>query len=89
MTEAFILSLAQNAATMILIIAGPILLASLVIGSLISLIQAATQINEATLTFIPKMIITGLLLLLLGSWMLQKLILFTTNLFTILPNLTH
>lgn len=89
MTEAFILSLAQNAATMILIIAGPILLASLVIGSLISLIQAATQINEATLTFIPKMIVTGLLLLLLGSWMLQKLILFTTNLFTILPTLTQ
>jgi flagellar biosynthesis protein FliQ len=87
MSEALVLNLAQNAAMMILIIAGPILLASLVIGSLISLIQAATQINEATLTFIPKMIVTGLLLLLLGSWMLQKLILFTINLFTLLPNM--
>jgi flagellar biosynthesis protein FliQ len=88
-TESFVLNLAQNAATMILIIAGPILLASLIVGSLVSLIQAATQINEATLTFIPKMIVTGLILLVLGSWMLQKLVLFTTNLFNILPTLTH
>jgi flagellar biosynthesis protein FliQ len=89
MTESYVLSLAQNAVTVTLIVAGPILLISLLIGSLISLVQAATQINEATLTFIPKMIgIIGVLLL-LGSWMLQQLLVFTSNLFTSLPTLVH
>ena len=54
MTESYVLSLAQNAVTVMLILAGPILLVSLIVGSLISLVQAATQINEVTLTFIPK-----------------------------------
>lgn len=69
-----------------LILAGPILLVSLIVGSLISLVQAATQINEVTLTFIPKMIAIGLVLALLGSWMLQRLLVFTSNIFTSLPN---
>lgn len=85
MTEGYVLTLAQNAAMMALILAGPILLASLLIGSLISLIQAATQINEVTLTFIPKMVGILVILAILGSWMLQRLIIFTTNLFTSLP----
>jgi flagellar biosynthesis protein FliQ len=89
MTESYVLSLAQNAVTVVLMVAGPILLISLLIGSLISLVQAATQINEATMTFIPKMIgIIGVLLL-LGSWMLQQLLVFTSNLFTSLPTLVH
>lgn len=85
MTEGFVLTLAQNAAMMALILAGPILLASLLIGSLISLIQAATQINEVTLTFIPKMIGILVVLAILGSWMLQRLVIFTTQLFSSLP----
>jgi flagellar biosynthetic protein FliQ len=86
MTESYVLSLAQNAVTVMLILAGPILLISLIVGSLISLVQAATQINEVTLTFIPKMIAIGLVLALLGSWMLQRLLVFTSNIFTSLPN---
>jgi flagellar biosynthetic protein FliQ len=86
MTESYVLSLAQNAVTVMLILAGPILLVSLIVGSLISLVQAATQINEVTLTFIPKMIAIGLVLALLGSWMLQRLLVFTSNIFTSLPN---
>lgn len=86
MTELYVLSLAQNAVTVMLILAGPILLISLIVGSLISLVQAATQINEVTLTFIPKMIAIGLVLALLGSWMLQRLLVFTSNIFTSLPN---
>ena len=89
MTEAYVLTLAQNAVMVMLTIAAPILLVSLLVGSLISLVQAATQINEVTLTFIPKIVAIGLVLALLGSWMLQNLIAFTTNLFNSLPNFVH
>jgi flagellar biosynthesis protein FliQ len=89
MTEAYVLNLGQNAIMLSLILAGPILLISLVLGSLVSLVQAATQINESTLIFIPKMIGIILVLVLLGSWMLQQAVTFTHTLFTSLPNLVH
>jgi flagellar biosynthesis protein FliQ len=89
MTEAYVLTLGQNAITLALTLAGPILLISLVVGSLVSLIQAATQINETTLTFIPKLIGVITVLLILGSWMLQQALTFTYNLFTSLPSLVH
>ncbi len=86
MTESYVLSLAQNSITVMLILAAPVLLVSLLVGSLISLVQAATQINEVTMTFIPKMIAIGLVLAFLGSWMVQQLLVFTTSLFNSLPN---
>ena len=89
MTEAFVLTLGQNAIKLALLLGGPILLISLIVGSLISLVQAATQINETTMTFIPKLVGVIAVLLLLGSWMLQQAMTFTHNLFTSLPNLVH
>lgn len=89
MTEAYVLTLAREAITLSLLLAGPVLLISLVVGSLISLVQAATQINEVTLTFLPKMIGIVVVLVVLGSWMLQKLLVFTANLFNSLPGLIH
>ena len=89
MTEAYVLTLGQNAIIISLILAGPILLVSLLIGSLVSLVQAATQINESTLIFIPRMIGIILVLVLLGSWMLQQAMTFTHGLFVSLPNLVH
>lgn len=89
MTEAYVLSLGQNAISLALLLAGPILLISLIIGSLVSLVQAATQINETTMTFVPKLIGVIAVLLLLGSWMLQQTLTFTYNLFTSLPSLVH
>ena len=89
MTEAYVLTLGQNAIMIALILAGPILLISLIIGSLVSLVQAATQINESTLIFIPKLIGIVLVLVLLGSWMLQHAMTFTHALFTSLPDLVH
>jgi flagellar biosynthetic protein FliQ len=89
MTEAFVLSLAQQTITITLILAGPVLLISLIIGSLVSLIQAATQINEVTMTFVPKMIGIILVLLFLGSWMLQQMLVFTSTLFNSLPGLVR
>lgn len=89
MTDTYVLSLAKDTVMLILFMAGPVLLISLIIGSLVSLVQAATQINEVTMTFIPKIIGIILVLLLCGSWMLQQFITFTTNLFSTLPNLVH
>jgi flagellar biosynthetic protein FliQ len=86
MTESYVLSLAQNSVTVMLVLAAPVLLVSLLVGSLISLVQAATQINEVTMTFVPKIIAIGLVLAFLGSWMLQQLLVFTTSLFNSLPN---
>ncbi len=87
MTETYILSFAQNAVITALILAAPVLLVCLIIGSLVSLFQAATQINEATLTFVPKIIGTILILLLLGSWMGQQLLSFTAGIFMNLPGM--
>lgn len=87
MDEAYLISFAQNALTVVLILAGPILATSLVVGILVSLFQTVTQINEATLTFVPKILGIGLVMAFLGSWMAQQLIAFTANIFMSLPNL--
>lgn len=89
MTESYVLTLTQNALALILITAGPLLIASLAVGVLVSMFQAATQISEPTLTFVPKLIVTGLVLLLLGSWMAQQLIAFTVSMFGSLPTLVR
>lgn len=79
MTEAYVLTLAQNALFVTLLLAAPVLLVSLIVGSLVSLFQAATQINEITLTFLPKIIGVSLVLALLGSWMAQQMLAFTAT----------
>jgi len=86
MTIDYVMSLAQNAMTLTVMLVGPVLVVSLVIGVLVSMIQAATQINEATLTFIPKMVGIGLVLIILGSWMLQQLVSFTSSIISSLPS---
>ncbi|MBN1091600.1 flagellar biosynthesis protein FliQ [Blastococcus sp. TML/M2B] len=68
-------------------IAAPILLTALAVGFLISLFQAATQIQEATLSFVPKMIAVAIALLLTGNWVLSSLVDFTEHLFDQLPRL--
>ncbi len=89
MSETFVLSFFQEAITVAVILVGPPLLASLIIGSLISLFQSATQIQEATLTFVPKIIVVGLVVAILGSWMLEKLLSYTSRVFTSLPELVR
>ncbi|NLF50409.1 MAG: flagellar biosynthesis protein FliQ [Leptolinea sp.] len=87
MTEAYLITFAQNSLTIAITIAGPVLLASLVVGSLVSLVQAATQINEVTLTFVPKIIAIIVILAVFGGWMGQQIISYTTAIFNDLPNL--
>ena len=64
----------------------PVLLVSLVVGLLVSVLQAATQINEMTLTFIPKLLAMFLVLVLAGPWMLNTLVEYTTRLFQSIPS---
>lgn len=71
MSETFVLSIAKEAIFAALKISAPILIVSMVIGLLVSIFQAVTQIQEQTLTFVPKLIAIVFVLLLLGPWMLE------------------
>lgn len=62
-------------------VSAPILLSSIAVGLVISIIQAATSINEQTMTFVPKLIVIGLILILFGGWMLQYMVDFVYRLF--------
>ena len=73
MTPETVMDIGRQAIMMLLLIASPLLLATLVIGLLISIFQAATQINEQTLSFIPKLLGILAVLIILGPWMLNLL----------------
>jgi len=81
MTEELILKLGQDALRTTAMLAAPLLVSTLVIGLLVSIFQALTQINEATLTFVPKMILVALILVFAGPWMLDILSSYTIDLF--------
>jgi flagellar biosynthesis protein FliQ len=81
MTEELIMKLGHETLKTTAMISAPLLGAALVTGLLVSVFQAITQINEATLTFIPKMIIIGVVIILAGPWMLDILSQFTIGLF--------
>jgi flagellar biosynthesis protein FliQ len=89
MDESYVLNFAMNALMVAIYIVSPVLLVSFVVGSIISLLQAATQINEITLTFVPKIVGIIIVIAFLGSWMLQQMVSFMSNVFTSLPNLVH
>ncbi|ADQ39974.1 flagellar biosynthetic protein FliQ [Caldicellulosiruptor acetigenus I77R1B] len=82
MDTALVLEIARQAILTAFYVAGPILLVSMVVGIVISILQATTQINEQTLTFVPKLIAIALSLLIFGQWMLTKVIEFTRYLWT-------
>lgn len=81
MTEELILKLGQDAIRTTALISSPMLIGALVIGLIISVLQAITQINEATLTFIPKMIVIFVVVLLAGPWMLDVMSVYTIELY--------
>jgi len=68
-------------------IAGPVLIATLVIGLLLSVVQSATQIQESTLTFLPKLAVAAVVLVLTGAWALRVLTGFTHQVFDLIPTL--
>lgn len=87
MTDAAVVQLGMHAMIIAAKLCAPILLTSLVIGFAISLLQTMTQIQEVTLSFVPKMIGVGIALVASGNWMLHELIGFTDSLFAALPTL--
>jgi flagellar biosynthesis protein FliQ len=89
MTEQFAIDVARNAFMIALQIAGPFLLSSLIVGMAVSVFQAVTQINESTLSFVPKVLVVAGSLALLGPWMATTLIAYLINTFNALPTLAH
>lgn len=69
------------------LVAGPVMLATLLVGLLISVFQVATQIQEITLSYVPKIFVAGMMLILLGPWMLSRLTGFARDLYMTIPSL--
>jgi flagellar biosynthetic protein FliQ len=89
MTPESVLNLGQQALQLALLLAAPLLLVSLAVGLLVGVFQAATQINEMTLSFIPKLLAMAATLMLAGPWMLQLLVEFTHRLIESIPAVAH
>lgn len=87
MTPETVLNIARQTIEVTALLAGPLLIASLIVGLIIAMFQAATQINEMTLTFIPKLITIGVVLMVAGPWLLQTLMGFTVRLIQSIPQL--
>lgn len=88
MSEITIMSLVTKSVATGVMIAGPVLIGSLLIGLLVSIFQAVTQIQEQTLTFVPKLIVVIGILVLGGPWMMNKLVILTSELFGMIANIT-
>jgi len=89
MNEQFAIDVAQNAFMLALEIGGPLLAASLIVGMAVSVFQAVTQINEQTLSFVPKILVIAGTLAVLGPWMVTTLVSYMVNTFNGLPTLAH
>ncbi|MER1941652.1 MULTISPECIES: flagellar biosynthesis protein FliQ [unclassified Castellaniella] len=87
MTPESVMSMTYQALRVALMIAGPLLLVTLAVGLLISIFQAATQINEMTLSFIPKLLAVGATLVLLGPWLLNTMVDYIRSLLDAIPGL--
>ncbi len=87
MTPETVTTIGQQALWVTMLIAGPLLLSALAIGLLVGMFQAATQINEMTLSFIPKLLVLVLALIVAGPWMLSIITNYTTELMHQIPAL--
>ncbi|HEY3934416.1 MAG TPA: flagellar biosynthesis protein FliQ [Gemmatimonadales bacterium] len=89
MTPVLAADLLQRTLTLIVSVAGPMLLAALVVGVAVSLLQAVTQIQEQSLTFIPKLVVVALVFMLSLPWMMRLLVEFTVGMFRSLPSVAR
>ena len=87
MTPESVMTLGRHAMEITLMVAAPMLLVALIIGLIVSIFQAATQINEATLSFIPKLVGIFVALVVAGPWMLSVMLDYMRQVFTSIPNL--
>jgi flagellar biosynthetic protein FliQ len=81
MSEELILKLAQDTLKTTAMLAGPLLASALIVGLVVSILQAVTQINESTLTFIPKMVVVAVVFIIAAPWMMDVMGHFTTEMF--------
>ena len=89
MTPETVLTIGSQALQLVLMLAAPLLLTALAVGVVIGVFQAATQINEQTLSFIPKLAATAAVIVLAGPWMLRLLVEYTKRLFESIPAFLH
>jgi flagellar biosynthetic protein FliQ len=87
MTSEMIITLGQQAVEMAILVSAPMLLAALATGLLVSIFQAATSINEMTLSFIPKLLVMFVVMILAGPWMISTMTDYMARLFTSIPDL--
>ena len=87
MDSATVVDLARQALWMTMLISAPLLGVGLVVGLLVGIFQAATSINEQTLSFIPKILAVGLTMSIAGGWMINTMVDYTKNVFTRIPQL--
>jgi flagellar biosynthetic protein FliQ len=87
MTPETVMTIGQRALEITLLLSAPMLLTALVVGLLVGVVQAATQINEMTLSFIPKLIAMAVALVVAGPWMLKLMVSYTRELFESIPGL--
>jgi len=85
MTPEYAMTIGRQALEVTLMVSAPLLLAALITGLIVSIFQAATQINEMTLSFIPKLFVTFLVMLLAGPWMINVMTDYMHRLFTSIP----
>jgi flagellar biosynthesis protein FliQ len=89
MDQDTVVSLATQAMTLAIEVAGPMMLVGLVIGLIVSVFQAVTSIQEQSLSFIPKIVGLAALIIILGPWMLDQLVNYTQNLYMSIPQLIN
>ena len=87
MTPGIVMEIGRQAIETTLMMSAPMLLAALAVGLIVSIFQAATQINEATLQFVPKLVAIFLVMILLGPWMLQYMVDYIQRLFGSIPQI--
>ncbi|MDK2877489.1 MAG: flagellar biosynthesis protein FliQ [Thermoanaerobacteraceae bacterium] len=89
MAQETIIHLGQQALTVVLLVSAPMLGLGMLVGIIISILQATTQIQEQTMTFVPKIVAVIAAILIFGPWMLTVITQFTQNLFSELPNFIY
>jgi flagellar biosynthetic protein FliQ len=85
MSHQLVIELARNAMMTALMLAGPLLLVALLVGLLVSIVQAVTQLQEQTLSFVPKLLAIAVVLLIALPWMMQVIVRYTVELFRSIP----
>ncbi|MFC1725983.1 flagellar biosynthesis protein FliQ [candidate division KSB1 bacterium] len=89
MTPDYVVYLAKQAVYIVLMVSGPVLGLALVVGLTVGIFQAVTSVNEMTLTFVPKIVIVIVTLVVFAPWILRIMLTFTINLFNLIPGISH